>query len=76
MSKGNEKLETGKQVQAYASVRTQLKRNCALNRELKDANEEIEEMNDMILRGWERLGDEKLKKESAIRRYRIVRSSS
>jgi hypothetical protein len=43
---------------------------------LKEANGEIEDMNDMILRSWEWLGDEKLKKESAIRRYRIARSAS
>ena len=43
---------------------------------MKEANAEIEDMNEMILRSWEKIKDEKLKKESAIRRYRIVRSAS
>jgi hypothetical protein len=43
---------------------------------LKEAHEEIEQMDDMVLRSWEMIGDEKLKKESAIRRYRIARSAS
>ena len=76
MSLVDEKLETAKHVETYISRRMQVAQVNVLNRELKDADEEIEEMNEMILRGWERLGDEKLKKESAIRRYRIVRSSS
>ena len=76
MSLDDKKPETGNQVQPYVSRRTQHERVSVLNRELKERDEEIEEMNEMILRSWERLGDEKLKKESAIRRYRIVRSSS
>lgn len=48
----------------------------AVKVELQEKEEEIEDMNQLILKTWERLGDEKLKKESAIRKYRIERSAS
>ena len=76
MSHNAKKHETGKPVQSDGPILKNKSYGTVFNRELKDAKEEIEEMNEMILRSWERLGDEKLKKQSAIRRYRIVRSAS
>ena len=76
MPHSTEKHEMCKPVQQDISNLKGSRYATAFNKELKEAKEEIEEMNDMILRSWERLKDEKLKKQSAIRRYRIVRSAS
>ena len=76
MSHNTEKHETGKTILSDVPTRNGKRYATVYNRELREAKEEIEEMNDMILRSWERFGEEKLKKQSAIRRYKISRSAS
>ena len=76
MSGGSEKQAKQKHIQTDMSRRKKVKNIDALNRELKEANDEIDEMDGLILTSWNRLEEEKDKKREALRRYRISRSAS
>ena len=76
LSQSNEKHASHEMIQTIIPNRNDQRRINVLNRELKEANEEIEEMDGLIKTSWNRLKEEKDKKREAIRRYRISRSAS
>ena len=76
MSNNKKQLESDRSLQPDIYIEKWSRQGRAINRELKEAKEEIEDMNDMILRSWKMQEEQKRKKQNAIRRFRIERSAS